>query len=282
MAKSHKEIIQHSHKRSTEYGIGKEGTVSRKLLSAGELRKLLQENEELMEITIPIIEEMYEFLRGTGFIIILTDRNGCILEVNGDEEPLEEARKQNLVKGAYMDEKSIGTNAMGTAISENTPVQITSTEHFLSAYHRWTCSAAPIHDLYGAIAGTLNLTGHSKLVHPHTLGLVVAAVSTIEYRINNANIQKQLHNSNQFAFAMMNNLAYGLFAIDLNDDIMWVNDSACRSINIRRLHLINIPINSIFKDWKEVKESILQRESYLEVEGKFSIPKLREKYLFSA
>jgi sigma-54 dependent transcriptional regulator, acetoin dehydrogenase operon transcriptional activator AcoR len=282
MAKSHKEIIQHSHKRSIEYGIKTETSVSRKIMAGADLKKVLRENEELLRITIPVMEDLYQFLRGTGFIIILTDKNGCILEVNGDTEPLEEARKQKMIQGAYMDEKSIGTNAMGTAISENSPVQITATEHFISAYHKWTCSAAPIHDMNGAIAGTLNLTGSSKLVHPHTLGLVVAAVSAVEYRMNNASIEKQLNNSNQFAFAMMNNLAYGLFAIDLNDDILWVNDTACRSVNIRRLHLINIPIDSIFKDWKEVRQKIIAGESYLEVEGRFSIPKLKEKFLFSA
>jgi sigma-54 dependent transcriptional regulator, acetoin dehydrogenase operon transcriptional activator AcoR len=282
MGKTHGEIIHRSHKRSEEYGIQKQNVVSRKILSPAELKKVLRENEELLEFTIPVMEELYQFLHGTGFIIILTDRNGCILELNGDSEPLGEARKLNMVRGAYMDEKSIGTNAMGTAISENCPVQITATEHFISAYHKWTCSAAPIHDLSGKISGVLNLTGSSKLVHPHTLGLVVEAVSAIEYRINNANIQKQLHNSNQFAFSMMNNLAYGLFAMDLNDDILWVNDTACRSINIRRLHLINIPIDTIFPDWKGVKEKIIAREPYLDQEGRFNIPKLKEKYFFSA
>lgn len=282
MGKSHREIIHQSHKRSRDYGINQDSSASSKILSAAELSKILKKNESLIAITLPIIDELYEFLQGSGFIIILTDRNGCILEINGDMEPLDEARKANLVRGAYMDEKSIGTNAMGTAISENCPVQVTATEHFISAYYKWTCSAAPIHNISGAITGTLNLTGKSNLVHPHTLGMVVAAVSAIEFRLNNASIQKQLDNANQFAFGMMNNLAYGLFAIDLNDDILWVNDTACRSINIRRLHLINIPIESIFPEWKHVKEIILKQDSYNDVEGQFNVPKLREKYLFSA
>lgn len=282
MGKSHREIIHQSHKRSRDYGIDQDSSASSRILSTSELSKILKKNEALIAITLPIIDELYEFLQGSGFIIILTDRNGCILEINGDMEPLEEARKANLVRGAYMDERSIGTNAMGTAISENCPVQVTATEHFISAYYKWTCSAAPIHDISGAITGTLNLTGKSNLVHPHTLGMVVAAVSAIEFRLNNASIQKQLDNANQFAFGMMNNLAYGLFAIDLNDDILWVNDTACRSINIRRLHLINIPIESIFPEWKHVKEIILKQDTYNDVEGQFNVPKLREKYLFSA
>lgn len=282
MAKPHKDIIKQSHDRSRELGAQHEAKASRKVLDPVALKKKLKENAELLEITIPVIEELHEFLHGTGFIIVLTDRSGCILEIAGDLKPLEEARSQNMVRGAWMDEKSIGTNAMGTALAENAPVQVTASEHINPAYQKWTCSAAPIHDLSGAIIGTLNLTGSSGLAHPHTLGMVVAAVSAIEYRFNNISIQKQLDNANQFAFAMMNNLSYGMFAMDLNDDILWVNDTACRSINIRRLHLVNIPIDSIFPGWKAVKEAILGQETYLDVEGRFNIPRHNEKYLFSA
>ncbi|MFO7369631.1 MAG: sigma-54-dependent Fis family transcriptional regulator [Bacteroidales bacterium] len=282
MGKSHKAIIQQSHKRSRDFGLQDNTVLKRKVLAPEELKKILKKNEELLEITIPVIEELHEFLRGTGFIIILTDRKGCILEITGDAETLEDAREQNLVRGAFMDEKSMGTNAMGTALAENEPVQVTATEHFIPTYQKWTCSAAPIHDLSGSIVGALNLTGSNNLAHLHTLGMVVAAVSAIEYRFNNLNIQKQLDNSNQFAFAMMNNLSYGLFAMDLNDDILWVNDTACRSINIRRLQLINIPIDSIFPGWKSVKEAILSHDTYLDVEGRFNIPRHNEKYLFSA
>ncbi len=34
-----------------------------------------------------------------------------------------------MVMGAFMSENSIGTNAMGTAIKENIPIQISEREH---------------------------------------------------------------------------------------------------------------------------------------------------------
>jgi sigma-54 dependent transcriptional regulator, acetoin dehydrogenase operon transcriptional activator AcoR len=280
--KSHSEIILHSHERSTKFGIDKNLLVSKKILQEKELNKLLKQSGELLELTSSIIDDLYTFLKDTGFIVILTDQNGCIIKIVGDGQTLSEAGKLNMIAGAYMDEKSIGTNAMGTAISENCPVQITAKEHFISAYHRWTCSAAPIHDVLDNIIGTLNLTGKSDLVHPHTLGMVSAAVNAIEYRIQNSNIQKQLNNSNQFAFAMMNSLSYGLFAIDLNDEILWVNDTACRSLNIRRLHLINKPIDELFTEWKQVKQTILLEKSYIDEEGHFNLPELKGKFIFNA
>jgi len=282
MEKTHKEIIHQSHKRSKGYGINKNGLTTNRFLTESQVKKLLKENADLIDVTHPIIEELSDFLKGSGFVIILTDKNGRIIEITGDLQPLSEATKQNLVLGAFMDEKSVGTNAVGTALSENAPIQITAKEHFIEIFHNWTCSAAPIHDTSKQIIGALNLTGDSKLVHPHTLGLVVAAVSAIENRINNINIQKQLHNANQFAFSMMNNLTYGLFAMDLNDRILWVNDTACRSINTRRLDLIDKPIDRIFPNWPLVKEIILQNEPYSDEENSFSIPKIKERFLFNS
>jgi len=282
MNNTYQEIIHRSHKRSKTFGIDRNGIAQKRFLTPSQIRKLLKGNADLIEITSPIIEDLYDFLKNSGFIIILTDKNGRIIEMAGDTEPLDEATRHNLVLGAYMDEKSAGTNAVGTALSENCPIQITANEHFIAVFHKWTCSAAPIHDASKNIIGVLNLTGNSELVHPHTLGMVVAAVAAIEYRINNINIQKQLHNSNQFAFSMMNNLTYGLFAINLSDHILWVNDTACRSINTRRLDLIDKPIDSIFPGWPQVKEIIVQNESYSDEENRFSISKIKERFLFNA
>jgi len=280
--KSHEEIIQESHERSKEFGVEKSRVFPKKVLSEDELRRLLYQNKELMELAIPFLEELSDFLKGTGYILVLTDHEGCILRVMGDKKTISEAEFLNMVMGAYMSENSIGTNAMGTAISENAPVQVTADEHFVSAYHRWTCSAAPIHDTEGKIIGTINLTGDSQLMHPHSLGLVVAAVSSIENHIENIEIQKQLFDSNMYAFAMMNNLSYGAFAIDLNDDIHWVNDTACRTLNIRRLNLINQPINNFFKDWPKVKKLVIQEIPYIDEEGRFQIENLNEKFLLNA
>ncbi|MCS4522045.1 hypothetical protein JTS97_09885 [Clostridium botulinum] len=77
----------------------------------------------------------------------------------------------------------MGTNAMSMALSEKSPIQISGEDHYVKAYHRWTCSAAPIKDINGKIIGILDLTGYSENVHSHTLGMVAAATNAIEKMI---------------------------------------------------------------------------------------------------
>lgn len=281
MATEDKDIIKRSHDRSKAFGIDPKRIYPKHIIDGVELEKYLEKNKNLLEISEPIISQLLETVEKNGFVIVLTDHEGCILKIAGGRKTLKAAHDLNMIEGAFMSENSIGTNAMGTAISEDTPIQITAKEHFISAYHQWTCSAAPIH-YYSKIIGTLNLTGKAESVHPHTLGLVMAAVSAIENKLTNTEILHELSASRQYAWTMMNNLAYGVFAIDLNDEIQWVNDSACRIINIRRKKLLDKQIHSILPEWIKIRQIILNELNFLDQECYFELPQITEKFLFNA
>lgn len=278
---SKKSIINRSHERSKKFGVEPDRIFPRHIIKGADLKHQLELSNELMHVSEPIIDQLLSSVKDTGFIIVLTDAQGCILIIKGGEKTLEATKELNMIPGAVMSEESIGTNAMGTAISENATVQITAKEHFISVYHRWTCSAAPIH-FEGRIIGTLNLTGNAEQVHPHTLGLVVAAVDAIENKLINNKTQAELESSNRYAFAMMNNLAYGVFAIDLNDEIRWVNDSACRIINIRRTTLLDKPIKEFVPAWATITNTLLQDQPFVDQECSLAVKDLKERFLFNA
>ncbi|MGE0078055.1 MAG: sigma-54-dependent Fis family transcriptional regulator [Bacteroidales bacterium] len=278
---SKENIINRSHERSKKYGVEPERIYPRQIVKGAELTHQFELSEELIQVAEPIIEQLLTTVKQTGFIIVLTDAQGCILVIRGGEKTMAASKELNMIPGAVMSEESIGTNAMGTAISEDAPVQITAKEHFISAYRQWTCSAAPIH--FGSkIIGSLNLTGAADQVHPHTLGLVEAAVDAIENKLLSTKIQTELEASNQYAFAMMNNLAYGVFAIDLNDEILWVNDSACRTINIRRTNLLNKPISKFVPAWGKIINTLLNEQPFIDQECKLDVKDLKERFLFNS
>ena len=173
-------IIEKSHERSKEFGVHNKSNYSKKKLNAKEVKNLLEKNKELINISMPYINMVCETVEDNEFILILTDKEGCILSIKGDKRVVEEFAKLNLDIGVFMDEKNIGTNAMGVAIAEDRPVQVTADEHYVDIFKGLTCSAAPIHNIKGEIIGTLNLTGKWDKKHPHTLGLVIFGVKAIE------------------------------------------------------------------------------------------------------
>ena len=279
--REHKEIIDDSHRRSAEFGLDPDFAGDGVILDFGKFQKILQQNTDLSDLALPVLQDLYRFVQNSGFILILTDAQGCILHILGDAAPLKEAAEQQMVVGAYMNEKSIGTNAMGTALAEDVAVQVCGQEHFLHCFQRWTCSAAPIHDEENSIIGTLNLTGKSNLVHPHTLGLVAAAVSSIESTIRNREVNRQLNEAHQYAYTLMNNLSYGVFAIDLQDDIQWANDTACRILQTRRTVFLNKDVSTFIPHWEKMRNSVLNEEAYLDEQEVFSIPGIKETFLFN-
>src|SRR5690554_6744026 len=109
------------------------------------LKKLLNKNEELINYTKPFMDNLYHFVKNTGFAVILADSNSCILEVVGDNEIIKDSEDSDNFKiGTLWLEEYVGNTAINTAIHEEKPVQILGNEHYYLGYKNWTCSAAPI------------------------------------------------------------------------------------------------------------------------------------------
>jgi transcriptional regulator of acetoin/glycerol metabolism len=247
-------IIKMSHKRCQDYGVEKEMSCSSKILNKEDLNKVLKNNKELIEVAIQYINMINSALNGQDFIIILTDNEGCILYIDGDFKILSEFSKVNFIVGAYMDEKSVGTNAMGTAIKEDKPIQITAKEHYIEAFHVLTCSAAPIHDCNGNVIGSLNLTSTCDKKHPHTLGLVVLAVKAIENEIDKNNINNILNESYNYMESVLGNVDKGIVIVDMAGRIKNINKLGEKIFNKHKDDLINEEITYIVPEWYNIIE----------------------------
>ncbi|WP_392486239.1 sigma-54-dependent Fis family transcriptional regulator [Haloimpatiens sp. FM7315] len=273
-----KNIIEKSHIRSEKYGIRKERIVPKKISDSNYINHCLKKNKEFFKIAVPFMKKIHNILKGSGFFIVLTDKEGCILNIVGDEDILKKAHEMKIIVGAYMDEKSIGTNAMGIAISENMPIQVSAKEHFLNAYHKWTCSAAPIHNKKGEIIGTLNLTGKSSEVHPHTLGLVVAGVDSIENELNNRIINNKLLEAYNYMNTIMDAMPYGIIAVNSDGIILNLNKAACNIFNIYEKEYINKHVNSMLENWEEILRKCFAKDSYKEIDVVIKVGNKKERY----
>jgi hypothetical protein len=91
------------------------------------------------------------------------------------------ADRIGFTEGANWSEGSVGSNGIGTAIAEATPVQMFAAEHFVRSHHVWTCTACPVHDpRTGELLGVVDVSGPAETVHPTTVALVGTAVKLAE------------------------------------------------------------------------------------------------------
>lgn len=203
--------------------------------------KLLEENSELLAVAKPIMENIYNIVAGSGFAIILADKDGYIIEVIGDEDIMKRVHELNFLQGELWTEEVVGTNAIGTALYLNKPIQTIGAEHFGVNQHSWTCSACPIHDEDGKILGCINMSGNYYDAHSHTLAIVTAAAHSI---------QKQL--ALTISYNLLNrtfdSISEGMIVIDENMKVKKVNGRALEILNISLKDAMELEVKSVLKD----------------------------------
>src|SRR5690242_11759939 len=81
-----------------------------------------------------------------GHIVAIGDARGRLLWVEGHHRLRTRAEQMCFIEGALWSERGAGTNAPGTALALDAPVQIRAGEHFGLGVQAWSCVAAPVHD----------------------------------------------------------------------------------------------------------------------------------------
>ena len=176
-------IIESSHKRSQRYGLRPDSPADFSPVPKNELSLLLEQNRLLHTHAVPAMETLYQQIVNTHNMVILTDANGVIVHSLGDDDFLEKASRVALRPGAVWSEQSKGTNAIGTAIAEQSAVLVHADQHYLTANHFLTCSAAPIADHLGNVIGVLDVSGDQRSFHKHTMALVRMSALMIENQL---------------------------------------------------------------------------------------------------
>lgn len=201
----------------------------------------IKQNHDLISVAHPIMEGIYSIVKGSGFSIILCDREGYIIDVIGDEDIMKMAEDLRFIKGALWTEENVGTNAIGTALYLNKPIQTIGAEHYGIRQHSWTCSAAPIQDEDGKLIGCINMSGIYYNAHSHTLGIVTTAAE---------NITKQLSLilSNNLLNATFDSICEGIIVLDHNLHIKKINDRALSILEISLESILSMNIKDILRD----------------------------------
>lgn len=225
------------------------------------LEERLYQKEQLCRVARPFMRDLYYFVSGSEFQVVLTDENGFLLEVLGDPVILSRTKGVHLCPGANWSEAAKGTNAIGTALAEKKPVQIYAWEHFCQNNQFLTCSASPILDAGGNVIGILDVSGDWRSANPHTIGMVVAAVRAIENQIRLEQANHKLYAASRYSNALLHSISDGLIAIDSNGIITEVNPRGGEILGVNPVlvkgrHMNQIcgnqaPILKVLSDGKE-------------------------------
>lgn len=171
------------------------------VLPKSDIEKILHQNQTLIDVVTPFLRLITDITKETNFIFVLCDASGNVIDIRGNQEVVEQAKKSNFMIGANRSEMA-GTNAISMVISTGKPHQLMGPEHYNIHFHQWTCSSAPIHDLHGKLIGVITLSGHFSLKHTHTLGMVISLAKAVEKELlyKERFVRKIKTNSPNFTF----------------------------------------------------------------------------------
>ncbi|MGW6910798.1 GAF domain-containing protein [Streptomyces sp. NPDC054940] len=177
-----RDVVADSWRRSARAGVGPDGTADVELAD-GDLGAYRAEHP--LARVMPLFRELLGTFAADGeHLLAVCDTHGRLLWVEGHPTTRRKAGRMNFVPGARWAETAVGTNAPGTAVAVDRPVQVFAAEHFIRRVQPWTCAAAPVHDpRSGRVLGAVDITGGDRLAHPHSLGFVQAVARAAESQL---------------------------------------------------------------------------------------------------
>lgn len=240
------ELIEQSHQRCAALGLTRIERPDFEPLMRSDLSVARERNQRLFTHAAPVMEMLFEQIVNTESMIVLADAQGTILHSVGDDKFLERAGKVALSPGVNWAEHSKGTNAIGTALFEESPTVVHGGEHFIHANSFLTCSAAPIFDPRGNMLGVLDVTGDQRSHHQHTMGLVRMSARMIENQWLSDDFGNRLRLHLHSRVEFIGTLLEGIIVVGADGKILGANRSALDQLDMSGAALRMQSLTSLF------------------------------------
>jgi DNA-binding CsgD family transcriptional regulator len=139
----------------------------------------------LVRAARPVLDQLAADLAGAPVAVLLTNERGQVVDRRaGDPWLLARLDRVRLAPGYVYAEDAVGTNGLGTALSQRSPATVEGEEHFADALTTVACAGAPIDDpRSGRVLGVIALTSLAGEGSALMLPLATRAAREIEQRI---------------------------------------------------------------------------------------------------
>lgn len=215
--------IYRSWQRSLEYQVDHTLISKEDILSKPRLSERRAAQDSLIRASEPVLPYIFSLLGNTNYTVLLGDNEGYIIEAVGDAPFMSKAQKVNLSPGASWNEQIRGTNAIGTALRDNSPMSVFGWEHYVRDNHFLACWAAPIQNSQGAPLGVLDISGEANPDRQKILTIAMMGASMIEKNLRLFELENQLKFYQEGSKLASSLLQQGFLTIDQNGIITNIN-----------------------------------------------------------
>ncbi len=212
-----------------------------------DLQQRIEKRKTVFDIANDFMKQIYALSVDSGFVFSFSDEEGYVLSVVGEEYLIKDIEKDKGFRvGCSRNEKTIGTNAIGTSIYLKRPVTVRAWEHYFYLDQRWMCCGAPIFDSEHNVVGVFCLTGLDENVSSHTFGMVAATAAAISRQLSTqeVNIRREIEQNRMKI--ILENLASGIMLADNFLNVFHMNKTAMQLLERPEEDIIGNNIGEIF------------------------------------
>jgi len=199
----------------------------------------------LMVAATPVLDEMAGELDGTGFAVMLADRNARLIDLRYGERRLQPRLEQaGAVEGRRFLEETTGTNSIATAFELRRGLAVRGEEHYIEALKRFSCYGQPVlNPVTRRIEGVLDITCLSEDDSPLLAPFVTRSARQIGERLLEESRQAEQRVFRSFQDATARARTRPVIAI--GDDIFLANTAAVQFLEAAdHAHLRALAIDS--------------------------------------
>ncbi|MDD0813190.1 helix-turn-helix domain-containing protein [Curvibacter sp. HBC28] len=186
----------------------------------------LQKNRELHEAWLNELPGIGSALGSTNCSAILTDASGVLIGVTPNIWPHLNVMPVAHRLGVNLSEELVGTTAPGLVVRTGKAASVHGAEHFYDCVSTMHCTAAPIHNLQGQLAGILDISCEGHRFHFDPVTVVGLYAASIENRLLVAQAKEHFIVRFQFVPAMVDTPMAGLLGFDESGGLVWLNSMA--------------------------------------------------------
>jgi PAS domain S-box-containing protein len=240
-------------------------------LSPSTLPLLSVQHSFLRLVARPVMEDIYQFIEGSGHLLVLTDNSACIFEMLGDPRVEEDMQRLGFRPGAFLDESRIGTNAFAVALAESFPVQVAGSEHLLTHFHDLHSVAAPLHDPAGNPIGAIGLLRRLSVPLPPILGIAYAAARAIENQLQAEHFIREANAQTTEFNATLDAMSEGILAWNAQGIATHLNGRGGELLGIAPPQVVGRPLIDRITLPESISRAAARGEELSDVEASFKV-----------
>jgi diguanylate cyclase (GGDEF)-like protein/PAS domain S-box-containing protein len=261
---SQETYISESKQRCLEWGLNPSIIPSFVPVDPDLFQQKSLEYQEILAVVKFFVNKFLAAMKGTPIIIVITDEQGVVLEIAGDETTQNMIEQLGFVRCVQFTEESNGTNSVSLALKYNQPIKVIGKDHYHYFLHSSACFSVPFqYTELGNILGTLTIMTSVEQANDLLFTLLSTVVDSIERELLLRHQNRKLNVLNKI---IMDEIRTGVILTDVAGNITEFNKYAEFLTGLKKEDLLGKSVRDLQTIGKYIYDVFQSRESQEDVE----------------